>query len=155
MALAECFRGCFSWYGFRSIVLLKGSITSKTYAKIIQNYVIPILDEHFLHSNRNFQEDNTLAYCSKVTMAAHEDVKIVMLQWPVQSLNLNSIENMWMKIKVMVHCYNSPLFNIQMLEKYVKDAWDDTPSEYFKKLIDSMPQRIEVVIAANRYSINY
>ncbi|CAB5383257.1 unnamed protein product [Rhizophagus irregularis] len=67
------------------------SVTSKTHAKIIQDYVIPTLDKYFPCGNGIFQEDNTLPYHSKVAMATHKDAKIVVLQWPAQSLDLNPI----------------------------------------------------------------
>ncbi|GET53494.1 transposable element Tcb1 transposase isoform X2 [Rhizophagus irregularis DAOM 181602=DAOM 197198] len=149
------FWGCFSWRGLGPIVPLKGSVTGKTHAKIIQDYVIPTLDEHFPCGNGIFQEDNAPPHHSKVAMAAREDAKIVVLQWPAQSPDLNPIENMWAEMKAMVRHRDPPPSNIQMLEKYVKDAWDDIPPEYFKKLIDSMPRRIEAVIVANGYNINY
>ena len=78
-----------------------------------------------------------------------------MLQWPAQSPNLNPIENMWAEMKTMVRRRDPPPSNINELEKYVKDAWGDISPEYYKKLIDSMPRKIEAVIAANGYSINY
>ncbi|GBB94641.1 hypothetical protein RclHR1_23960002 [Rhizophagus clarus] len=52
---------------------------NQTHAKIIQDYVIPTLDEHFSRGDRIFQEDNALPHRSKVTIAACEDAKIVML----------------------------------------------------------------------------
>jgi hypothetical protein len=58
-------------------------------------------------------------------------------------------------MKVMVRRRTPPPSSIKVLEKYVKDAWEDIPPEYYKKLIDSMPQRIEAVIATNGNRINY
>lgn len=41
--------------------------------------------------------------------------------------------------------------NIVILEKYIKDTWNDIPSEYFKL----MPLRIKMAIAANGNRIKY
>jgi transposase len=152
---SRMFWGCFSWRGLGPIVPLKGSVTGQTHAKIIHDYVVPTLDEYFPSCNGMFQEDNAPPHRSKIALAARKDAKIVTLQWPAQSPDLNPIENMWAEMKAMVRRRDPPPSNIQMLEKYVKDAWDDIPPEYYKKLIDSMPRRIEAVIAANGYSINY
>ncbi|CAB4443071.1 unnamed protein product [Rhizophagus irregularis] len=152
---SRMFWECFSWRGLGPIVLLKGSVTGQTHAKIIYNYVIPTLDEHFPCDNGIFQENNAPPHRSKVAIAARENAKIAMLQWPTQSSDLNPIENMWAEMKAMVHRCDPPPSNINELEKYIKDAWGDISLEYYKKLIDSMPWRIEAVIAANGYSINY
>ena len=40
-------------------------------------------------------------------------------------------------------------------QKYVKDAWNDLPPEYYKKLINSIPRRIEAAIEANGNRISY
>ena len=51
------------------------------------------------------------------------------------------------KIKVIIKFLTSDCIkNIQAFQKM---------TEYYKKLIDSMPRRVEAVIAANGYSINY
>ena len=69
--------------------------------------------------------------------------------------DLNPIENLWAEMKIMVRRYTPPPPNLKVLEKYVKDAWNDLPLEYYKNLIDSMPRRIEAVIATNGNRINY
>jgi hypothetical protein len=58
-------------------------------------------------------------------------------------------------MKTMVRRHTPPPSNIRELKKYVKGTWKDIPSEYYKKLIDSMPRRIKAVIAANGNRINY
>jgi len=56
---------------------------------------------------------------------------------------------------MMVRRRTPPPSNINVLTEYVKGAWDDIPPKYYKKLIDSMPRRIEAVISANGNRINY
>jgi hypothetical protein len=72
-----------------------------------------------------------------------------------KALNLNPIENIWAEMKMMVRRRTPPPPNVKVLEKYVKDAWNDLPPEYYKKLINSMPRRIEAVIEANGNRIGY
>ncbi|CAB5211934.1 unnamed protein product [Rhizophagus irregularis] len=58
--------------------------------------------------------------------------------------------------KMMVRHLSPPPSSISVLtEYYVKDAWDDILPEYYRKLINSMPRRIDAVISANGNRINY
>ena len=147
--------GYFFWHGLGPIVPIEGSVTGQTHVKIINDYVVLTLHEYFPRGNRIFQEDNALPHHSKVAVATRKNAKIVTLDWPAQSPNLNPIENLWAEMKVMAHRRTSHSPNLKVLEKYVKDAWNNLPLEYYKKLIDSMPRRIEAVIAANGSRINY
>ena len=99
---SKMFWGCFSWHGLGPIVPINGSVTGQTHAKIINDYVIPTLQEYFPRKNGIFQEDNAAPHRSKVAVAARENAEIVTLHWPAQSPDLNPIENMWAEIKVMV-----------------------------------------------------
>jgi hypothetical protein len=41
------------------------------------------------------------------------------------------------------------------LRRYVKEAWEELPEDYFKELLASMPQRCQAVIDANGMHIKY
>jgi transposase len=152
---SKMFWGCFTWYGLGPIVPIEGSVTGQSHVKIINDYVVPTLHEYFPRGNGIFQEDNAPPHRSKVAVAARENAKIVTLDWPAQSPDLNPIENLWSEMKAMVRRRTPPPPNLKVLEKYVKEAWEDIPPEYYKKLIESMPRRIEAVINANGHSISY
>jgi len=152
---SRMFWGSFCWHGLGTIVPLKGSATGQTHVKIINDYVVPTLHEYFPRGNGIFQEDNAPPHRSKVAVAARENAKIKTLGWPAQSPDLNPIENLWSEMKVMVRRRTPPPPNLEVLEKYVKEAWEDIPLEYYKKLVESMPRRIEAVIDANGHSISY
>jgi transposase len=73
--------------------------------------------------NEIFQENNAPPHHSKVAITACEDAKIVTLQWPAQSPDLNPIKNIWAEMKAMM-CHHIPLpFSIKELEKNRADIF--------------------------------
>ncbi|GBC37710.2 IS630 family transposase [Rhizophagus irregularis DAOM 181602=DAOM 197198] len=125
---SKMFWRCFSWSGLGPIVPLNGSVTGQTHAQVINDFVVPTLHTHFPQGNGIFQEDNAAPHRSRVAMAARENAGIVTLDWPAY---------------------------ISVLMEYVTDAWNDIPPEYYRKLIKSMPRRVDAVISANGNRINY
>ncbi|CAB5373062.1 unnamed protein product [Rhizophagus irregularis] len=153
---SKIFWGYFSWSGLGPIVPLNGSVTGQTHAQVINNFVVPTLHTHFPQGNGIFQEDNAAPHRSRVATATRENAGIVTLDWPAQSPDIiNPIENIWAEIKMMIRRRSLPPSSISVLMEYVTDAWNDIPPEYYRKLIKSMPQRVDAVISTNGNRINY
>ena len=57
-----------------------------------------------------------------------------------------SIENLWAIVKSNIRQQEKPPKNLLELEWYVQDAWKAIPIITIRKLIDSMPRRVEAVI---------
>ncbi|GBB85205.1 hypothetical protein RclHR1_08160001 [Rhizophagus clarus] len=112
----------FFWNGLGPIVLLNGSVTGQTHAKIINDFVVPILHTHFPQGNGIFQKDNAALHRSKVATAAHENAGIVTLNWPAQSPDINPIENIWAEMKMMIRRHSPPPSSISVLMEYITDA---------------------------------
>ena len=142
------FWGGFSYQGLGPIVALQGSVTGAVHAETLR-HVLPSMRKHFPRGDGYFQEDNAAPHRSKVAVAVREAAGIRTLPWPAQSPDLNPIENLWREMKSTVSRRTPASSSLVELEKYVKAAWKDIPPEYYKNLIDSMPRRIEAIIAAN------
>ena len=77
------------------------------------------------------------------------------MSWPGNSPDLNPIENVWkiMKDKVMQHGQG---VSLPTLVQTIKQVWtQELDMAYFKKLSDSMPDRLRAVIKAKGQMTKY
>ena len=72
---------------------------------------------------------------------------INVLDHPPQSPDLNPIENLWRIIKHKLY-NDSSIRGINDLWERFEQEWDAVGADICKKLIDSMPKRLEAVIKA-------
>jgi transposase len=103
----------------------------------------------FSNNDGWFQEDNARPHTSKVAKSFQAEKNLRTLSWPAQSPDLNPIENLWSEVKKKIRTYKKPPSNLSELDRYVKKAWKEIPKHTIENLVDSMPQRIQAVIAAN------
>ena len=72
-----------------------------------------------------------------------------MHSWSAQSPDLNPIENLWDEIKRSVKNEKRKPKNLNELERLVKKTWRSIPQDKIKRLVESMPRRVQAVIDAN------
>jgi hypothetical protein len=87
---------------------------------------------------------------------------ILVTDWPLYSPNLNLIKHVWRKLKELVLKMHPEISNItreenirEALRKALQEAWDIIPKEYFDRLIESMPSRVNAVIKAKGWHTKY
>ena len=66
--------------------------------------------------------------------------------WPGNSPDLNPIKNLWSQIKDMQRDEHGT--SAAGLKKIAEKVWRRITPKYFKKLYESMPRRMEAVIAS-------
>ncbi|KAI9247658.1 hypothetical protein BDA99DRAFT_446674, partial [Phascolomyces articulosus] len=78
------------------------------------------------------------------------------IEWPLQSLDLNPIENLWDKLKEMVYTNIDCIIWIAYeLFDRIGECWYSISDEVCQKYIESMPRRVQAVIKANGLWTNY
>ena len=98
-----------------------------------------------VHQCDIFMHDGAPCHRIRVVKKFWGDKNIRQLDWPVNSPDLNPIENLWMLLKNKVS--EKQPTNAKSLVTAIKEVWrKEISAEYCKKLIDSMPQRIEAVL---------
>ena len=75
------------------------------------------------------------------------------LEWPGNSPDLNTIENAWNYMKNKVQ--EAQPTNINSLKEVLTKLWIHMDVEYFKKLAESMPNRLRKVIQAKGHMKKY
>ena len=139
--------GC--WWHWWNVRLRRQHEESK-YVNVLETVLVPSLTHIFGDTNVRgikFQQDNAPCPKSATTMRWFKDSNTVLLDWPVQSPDLNPIEHLWdiLKRKIREHSITSKtaLKNVLILE------WNAISAETCARLVRSMPQRISDIIKAN------
>jgi transposase len=98
-------------------------------------------------------QDNAKPHTSRFTKSWLQDKNIEILPWPPYSPDLNPIENLWVIMKNRLEKENCK--NIQVLEKKIREIWDEVTISTLKNLINSVPTGIEQCIQKNGEKTDY
>ena len=75
-----------------------------------------------------FQHDNYPKHTSKRIAKLRADNEIETLEWPAQSQDLNTIENLWSHLKRRLAAYYSAPTSIHALWERLGKEWNNIPS---------------------------
>ena len=70
------------------------------------------------------------------------------MEWPVQSPDLNIIENVWHKIKHELKKHVQNITSCQLLENAIRNIWTEIPTDYIQELYKLIPKCLKQVIKA-------
>ena len=145
--------GCFDGHGHRALTIYEGRVNTASYIKILQENLIPIT-KHIVGGHRPiFQQDNAPAHKSKKTLKWLDEMKLIVLDWPTYSPDLNPIENVWGIIKRKLESRVTKIDDKKHLAQLVKKHFFEIELSVLMKLSKSMINRIKEVKKNNGYWI--
>ena len=95
-----------------------------------------------------FQHDNDSKHTARTMLEWLQDTSLTIIEWPSQSLDLNSIE-LWADLKFH-RCSPS---NLMELERICKEELNKLSKAGFAKLVENCPRSLKAVIAATDFWI--
>ena len=104
-------------------------------------------------TNFKFVQDNAPCHSAKSVTTWLQSQNLSVIDWPLQSPDLNCIENLWSIIKNKVKKENPQ--NLHQLNEVVKLDWSNIDTETCMKLIHSMPKRCNAVIKSKGFYTEY
>ena len=99
-----------------------------------------------------FQQDNALIHSAGNVQKWVRRNKINVLPWPPYSPDINIIENVW---SVLKYCLRTMSVTPQNLEDKGFEAWEMISHSYSQTLYESLPRRVNRVMASKLQRIGY
>ena len=121
-------------------------INSDKYKAILQTHLLPVLQRDLPDGNGIFQQDLAPCHTSKKMRAFFDENGLTILDWPGNSPDLNLTENLWAIIKrriSKVDCSTMEKLIVAIIRTWYHD---DEISKICSTLVDSIPNRVALVI---------
>jgi len=146
--------GCMTAQGVGYACHIDGHMDAELYTHILEEEFLQSLEYYGMDVNKIiFQQDNDPKHTSRKAKNFLNENVPVLIDWPSNSPDINPIENLWGLLKRNVE-KRKPR-NLEDLERYMVEEWEQIPDFVLQNLIDSMPTRCEEVIRLQGERINY
>jgi len=142
--------GCFTSGGVGNICRIYGHMNGDLYRQILKEDLLGTIKCNGMDKdNIIFQQDNDPKHTANLTKQWFEDNRVTVLDWPAQSPDLNPIEHLWNEMDRRPRQLEIPVRTQDQLWDAIQKIWVELGSDVCKKLVDTMPTRINDVIKAN------
>ena len=139
--------GCISANGVGDLVRVDGIMNAAKYKQILIHHAI-LSGKRLIGNKFIFQHDNDPKHSAKTVKSYLQgktvDATLTVLDWPPQSPNLNIIEAVWDYLD-RERNKKQPK-STEELWQVLEEAWDNLPQDYLRKLQESLPKRVALVI---------
>jgi transposase len=138
--------GCFTANGPGPILFYKGRLNSAAYVTLISAVLPQLLNDLSADQDGDwyFQQDNAPCHKAANTIRWFDEQGIQLLPWPPTSPDLNPIENVWSIIDRQLE--KMKINGIAELEEAIKKIWYSIDKKTWKKLSDSLCERVPKIL---------
>lgn len=146
--------GGIGYNGTTPICFVSTRMDSVYYIQLLDDVLINFGDE-IATPEFIFQQDNAAIHRSRATKEFLSSRNIPTFDWPALSPDLNPIENLWSLLSSKVFHHGRQFKDVKELKQSIQEEWKNIDNSYVQTLINSMPRRMEEVIAKKGNHTSY
>lgn len=135
--------------GMGRLYIVEGTMRQDQYKRVLETRLLPQLEEWFPGGEEYiFMHDSAPCHKARSVTAFLAKKNITVLPWPGNSPDMNPIENIWELTKRAI-AKEVITTKRQLVETLIREWHHNTELQQNAKVcIESMPRRIEAIIAA-------
>lgn len=145
--------GCMAASGVGNLVFIDSIMDKWVYLDILKSNLMQSATKLGLGKSFIFQQDNDPKHTAHIIKEYLIYNVAKQLHAPPQSPDLNPIEHLWDELERRIRKY--PITNKNDLKNRLNEEWGNIGAEITTKLVDSMPRRLQAVIASKGYPTKY
>jgi len=147
--------GCFIRNKIGPLIQVSGKITGSVYIEVLENHLLPFINELDNNLEYDFQDDNAPVHCAKIVKQWMQNNSVKNIPWPAQSPDLNPIEHLWDVLERKVRKHDPHPKNLTELMAVLEEEWYKIEPVVLENLVDSMPRRVQAVIDSHGNPTKY
>jgi hypothetical protein len=104
--------------------------------------------QQFAESPFLFQHDNARVHKATSKQKCFVEIDVEEIDWPAQSPDLNRIEHLWDELESRLQARPNRPTSVPNFTNGLMAEWKQVPAAMFQHHVESLPRRVEAVIAA-------
>ena len=141
--------------GVGTLTAVDGNINSAKYIDILDRNLWPVVVWYFEGKEHLFMDDNAAVHRAHTVENYKHQNEVTSMEWPAQSPDLNTIENIWVYMKKELQKSAVDITTKNDFLREIQSVWRNIELDYIRNLYQSISDRLNNVIEMKGHLTKY